>query len=114
MVVVGEVDWEGARRAVEALHPDVREQRRVDLAELKRLIAAKEYRRFATLGQKVGAHELFAAAPHGYDEPDVAAGIGRLGRDGVLDAAGGIFWSAPDPDFQGPVESYVPRYGPRR
>jgi hypothetical protein len=40
----------------------------------------------------------------------VSAGCGR---DGVLDAAGVIYWSA-DPNLRGPVEPYVRGYGPRR
>ena len=115
LIVVGDIDWAAAERAVKALHPEIREGRRVDLAELQRLVAATEYRRYATYGEPVGAHRLYIAAPHGDpDEPDVAPGIGRLGRDGVLDAAGVIGWSAPDPDYRGPVEPYVPGYGPRR
>jgi hypothetical protein len=71
--------------------------------------------RFATYGEPVGDHRIYIAAPHGKPhQPDVAPGIGRLGRDGVLDAAGVIYWSAPDPNLRGPVEPYVREYGPRR
>ncbi|MDP9442350.1 MAG: hypothetical protein M3P34_09305 [Actinomycetota bacterium] len=115
LIVVGEVDWDAAEGAVQALDPEVREERSKDLDELRRLIAADEYRRFATSGQPVGDHRIYVAAPHGEpSRPDIAPGVGRLGRDGVLDAAGVVRWSAPDPTFSGPVESYVPGYGPKR
>lgn len=98
LVLVGAIDWEAAERAVEALDPDARQQRRADLNELKRLITHEEYRRFATGGQHVGDHELFIAAPHGGGGSDVSVAIGRLGRDGVLEAAGVVCWRAPDPE----------------
>jgi hypothetical protein len=44
------------------------------------------------LGEPVGDHRLYIAAPHGKPhQPDVAPRIGRLGRDGVLDGAGVIY-----------------------
>jgi len=47
--------------------------------------------RFATNGEPVGDHRIHIAAPHGKPhQPDVAPGSARLGRDGVLDAAGVI------------------------
>lgn len=113
-IVVGEIDWKAAEAAIERIDPAKRDERRVDLAELRRLVDGREYRRFATTGSPIGPHRLFVAAPHGHaDHPDVAPGIGRLGRDGILDAAQVVLWSAPDPDFDGPVESYVRGYGPR-
>jgi hypothetical protein len=113
LALIGEVDWRRAERAVEELSPDLRDERRADLAELRRLVTVSEYRRFAT-SDPVAQEVLFIAAPRFADVADVAVSIGRLGRDGVLDAAGVSWWSAPDPDFEGPVESYVPGYGPTR
>jgi hypothetical protein len=56
-----------------------------------------------TYGEPVGDHRIHIAAPHGSpNQPDVAPGIGRLARDGVLDAAGVIYWSAPRPEPPGP------------
>jgi hypothetical protein len=64
-----------------------------DLAVLRRL-AEDTYHRFATW-DTVGEHRLYVAAPHGGPEDDVAVSIGRLGRAGILDAAGALAWSAP-------------------
>jgi hypothetical protein len=115
IVVVADLDWDAADRMIDSLAPETREARRVDLDEFRRLVLADDYRRFATYGQSVGDHRLFVAAAHGVaDFPDVAPGIGRLGRDGVLEAAGVVSWSAPDSGFRGRVHSFVGGMGPRR
>lgn len=108
LVVAGDLDWAAAETAIDQIAADKRDERREDLAELRRLVADREYRRFASGGSKIGPHQLFVTAPHGRPEqPDVAPGIGRLGHDGILDAAHVVCWSAPDPEFRGPVESDV-------
>lgn len=106
LLVVQTVDWLAGEHAVEAMNPAVRGERQADLAELKRLVTVSEYRRFAT-AQRVADARLFVAAPHFADGPDVAVSIARLARDGILAAAGIRCWSAPDPDFNGPVETFV-------
>ena len=107
-VGTGDFDWQAAERATDAAD----EQRLADLAELRRVVKDRQYRRFCTRTQ-VGNHELFIAAPHGQEGDDVALGIARLGRDGVLEAGGAIRWQVPDSAFRRPVESYVPGFGPR-
>jgi hypothetical protein len=112
-MIVGDIDWEAGERAIGNLPSGVRDERLADLRELRRLVTGSDYWRFAT-SQPVGAHRLFVTAPHGLAEDDVAVSIGRLGRDGILDAASVVCWRAPDPNFNGPVESFVRGYGPRR
>lgn len=99
LVMVGQIDWAAGAHALDTLPPDVRDERRTDLAKFERVATAGEYQRWAT-SQNVGEEELLIAAPHGGYEPDVAVSIGRLARDGILDAAGATWWSVPDPDFR--------------
>jgi hypothetical protein len=113
LVLVGNIDWAAAERAVDALPSGRRDERRADLAEFKRLVTVREYRRFAT-SSGVGNAQLFIAAPVFADGPDVAVSIGRLGADAIMDAGGVACWSAPDLDFRGPVQPFVAGYGPRR
>jgi hypothetical protein len=91
----------------------VRDERREDLAELRHVVDARQYRRFAT-ARHVGDAELFVEAPTFRGRPEVAVRIGRLGFDGILDAAGVACWSASDLNLRGPVAPFVAAYGPRR
>ena len=113
VLLIDDVDWRAAERAIDLLGADVRDERRADLAELRRLVAGDDYWRFVTC-EMIGPCRLFIAAPHGEASPDVATSIARLGHDGVLKALGALAWSLPDPGFEGPVGSFVPGYGPRR
>jgi hypothetical protein len=110
LIVLHTIDWLAGERAIDALDRAARDERRADLVELKHLVTVSEYRRFAT-SQRLDAGRLFIVAPHFGDAPDVAVSIARLARDGILDAAGVRDWSAPDPDFNGPVETFVGGYG---
>jgi len=112
LLLVDQLDWSAGEQAVDRLAAEVREECRADLAELRRLLSGEGYWRFATW-ESIGAHRLFIAASHGGAGTDVAMSIGRLGRDGILEAVGAAGWSLPDPDFEGPVQSYVPGHGPR-
>jgi hypothetical protein len=87
LAMVGEVDRAAGERAVAALLSGARDERRADLAEFRRLVTVREYRRFAT-SVRVGDAQLFIAAPVFADGPDVAVSVGRLGFDGILDAVG--------------------------
>jgi hypothetical protein len=110
--LVGEVDWSTAEQlAAERLRGKRLRQCRNDLDDLRGFLTDQPYDRFATY-DNVGPYTLLIAAPDSEERPDIAHAIGRLGRDGYLDAAGVVWWSAPDPDSSGPVQTYVRGYGP--
>ncbi|MEA2170150.1 MAG: hypothetical protein QOF76_3450 [Solirubrobacteraceae bacterium] len=106
VVDLGAPDWDAAQRAASS------KELLADLAELRAFAGGEEYRRYATR-EWVGERKLLIAAPHdGPDVPDLALGLGRLARAGVLKAAGVAGWWTPDPDFPGPTHSYVRGYMP--
>ena len=101
LLLIDELDWSAGEQAVDRLATEVREERRADLAELRRLVSGDDYWRFATW-ESIGAHRLFITAPHGGDGADVAVSIGRLGRDGVLQLLARPRGHCPTPTLTGP------------
>jgi hypothetical protein len=82
-----------------------------DLQDLRTFIAEAPYDRFARV-DRVAGHPLLIGSPESDERPDIAHAIARLGSAGLLTAAGATWWSAPDRDFTGPVQTYVAGYGP--
>ena len=77
------------------------------------VVTVDAYRRYECF-DRVGSYRVTIAAPrYGRGTLDAAGAIQRLALAGALDAGGAVAWSVPDPDFKGPVESYIRGWGPR-
>jgi hypothetical protein len=114
LMMVDGADWSAAERtATTRLVGRELTKALEDLDDIRTFLADRPYDRYATI-DAVADQQLLIGSPEYDERPDIAHAIGRLGRAGLLDAAGVSWWSAPDPDFRGGhVQSFVPGYGPR-